>query len=153
MREKDIFDRIVSVSWLRWFQPLYNRYRELWLYALFGLGTVIINLSVYSIFTEGMKVGILISNAIAWVFATLFAFFTNRRWVFISHARGWKAFLLQLGSFCFGRAITLFIEEWALFFFIGILKFPNMLVKTIALVVVIALNYLVSKLIVFRKRK
>ena len=52
MRKEDIFDRIVSVSWLSWFRPIYYKYREMWLYALFGLGTVLINLFVYSLFTE-----------------------------------------------------------------------------------------------------
>ena len=52
MRKEDIFDRVVSVSWLGWFRPIYYKYREMWLYALFGLGTVLINLFVYSLFTE-----------------------------------------------------------------------------------------------------
>ena len=39
MRKEDIFDRVVSVSWLGWFRPIYYKYREMWLYALFGLGT------------------------------------------------------------------------------------------------------------------
>ena len=60
MRKEDIFDRVVSVSWLGWFRPIYYKYREMWLYALFGLGTVLINLFVYSLFTETIDLGVLV---------------------------------------------------------------------------------------------
>ena len=153
MREEDIFDRIVSVSWLRWFRPIYYRYREMWLYALFGLGTVLINLFVYSLFTEAIDLGVLVANAIAWIFATLFAFYTNRRWVFIYHPTGVYAFFVQLGGFCMGRLFTLGIEECMLFFCIEVYHMPNMIVKFFAQLVVIALNYLISKLFVFRRKR
>ena len=80
------------------FRPYYNRYKEMLLYAFFGGGTVLINVIVYSVLTETFFWGILVANAVAWLFATLFAFFTNRTWVFASHARGVKAFCLQLGA-------------------------------------------------------
>lgn len=99
MRKEDIFDRVVSVSWLGWFRPIYYKYREMWLYALFGLGTVLINLFVYSLFTETIDLGVLVANAIAWIFATLFAFYTNRRWVFIFHPKGVYAFLRSWADF------------------------------------------------------
>lgn len=153
MREEDIFDRIMAYSGMRWFRPIYYKYREMWLYALFGLGTVLINLFVYSLFTETIDLGVLVANAIAWVFATLFAFYTNRRWVFVLHPKGVYAFFIQLGGFCTGRLITLGIEELMLFFCIEVYHMPNMIVKLTAQIIVIALNYLISKLIVFRRRK
>ena len=153
MREEDIFDRIVSVSWLAWFRPWYQRYREMWLYALFGLGTFLINFFVYSFYTEIIDMGVLIANAIAWGVATTFAFFTNRRWVFVSHARGVTAFFLQMGSFFLGRFFTLVVEEWMLYYLIEMRDYHNMMVKFCSQIIVIILNYLVSKLIVFRRRK
>ncbi len=153
MREEDIFDRIVSVSWLRWFRPWFYRYRGMWLYALFGLGTVLINMFVYSLYTEWIDLGVLLANAIAWIFATLFAFFTNRRWVFVSHAVGVFAFFLQMGSFCLGRFMTLLVEEAMLYFMVEVQGLPNMIVKFFSQVTVIALNYGISKWIVFRRRK
>jgi putative flippase GtrA len=154
MRGKnDVFDRLMSYSCFDWFRPFYNRYKEFLLYALFGLGTVLISIGSYALFTEHMDMGILVANAISWVFATLFAFLTNRAWVFTSHVTGAKAFLLQLGSFSLGRFATLLIEEWMLYFFVGVLQLPNMTIKFIAQIVVIALNYLISKLIVFRRKK
>lgn len=133
-------------------EPYYLKYKELMLYGLFGLGTFLIAVLGYAFLTEILLWNILFANAFAWIFATLFAFFTNRRWVFASHAKGIKAFFLQLGSFTFGRTITLAIEEWMLYFFVGVLEWPNMTVKFCSQFIVIALNYVVSKLIVFRKR-
>jgi putative flippase GtrA len=93
----------------------------------------------------------MISNAISWIFATYFAFVTNRRFVFTKHVKGIYAFFRQLVGFSAGRLITLGIEEAMLYFFIGCLKWPNMPVKFMSQFIVIALNYVFSKLIVFRK--
>lgn len=153
MRNEDVFDRVVSVWWLGWFRATYYKYREMWLYALMGLGTVLINLFVYSLFTESIDLGVLLANAIAWVGATLFAFVSNRRWVFTFHTTGFYALMVQLGGFCAGRLITLGIEELMLYVCIEICHLPNMLIKFFAQIIVIALNYFFSKLVVFRKPK
>ncbi len=111
-------------------EPLYRKYMEL---------------------TEPLHWNILLGNALSWVFATAFAFFTNRRYVFYNHTSGVFAFFYQLGTFCAGRIITLVIEELMLGIFIGICHFPNMLIKFIAQFVVITLNYVFSKIFVFKK--
>ena len=150
----DCFDRFVrwitKYRYMKWFAPVYARFKEMLLYALFGLGTVIISIGSYSWLTETMGMHILQANAISWIGATLFAFFTNRKWVFTSHKQGVLAFFQQLGSFSFGRALTLLLEEWMLYYFVGVLEMPNMGVKWVAQFVVIATNYVISKLIVFR---
>ena len=133
--------------------PIYMHYRELALYGIFGLGTFIISIWTYALFTETFGWAILVGNALSWIFATAFAFYTNRKFVFISHAKGVKAFLLQLWSFSVGRMITLGIEEAMLYTFVVQLDLPNMPVKVCSQFIVIALNYVFSKLIVFRKRK
>ncbi|MDD5956865.1 MAG: GtrA family protein [Lachnospiraceae bacterium] len=132
-------------------EPLYRKYKELMLYGMFGLGTFIISLFTYWLFTEPLHWNILLGNALSWVFATAFAFFTNRRYVFYNHTSGVFAFFYQLGTFCAGRIITLVIEELMLGIFIGICHFPNMLIKFIAQFVVITLNYVFSKIFVFKK--
>lgn len=149
----DIFDRLMAKKCMARFRPYYFRYKEMLLYAFFGGGTVLISVGSYALLTEFFLWNILFANALAWVFATLFAFFTNRTWVFVSHAVGVKAFFLQLGSFSFGRFLTLMIEEGMLYFFVGRCNFPNVGVKVVTQVIVIVLNYMISKLIVFRRRR
>jgi len=150
----DCFDRFVrwitKYRYMKWFAPVYAKFKEMLLYSLFGLGTVIISIGSYSWFTEGMGIHILSANAISWIGATLFAFFTNRKWVFTSHKKGVKPFFQQLSSFAFGRALTLALEEWMLYYFVGVLELSNVGVKCVAQFVVIATNYIISKLIVFR---
>ena len=155
-KPRDVFDRIVN--WLTkyrafaWFKPIYYAAKEFWLYALFGLGTIIISIGSYDIMTESMGMPILIANAISWIGATLFAFATNRKWVFTTHVKGAWAFVVQLVGFSGGRFITLIMEEWILLFFVYMKGLPNMPVKYVAQVLVIAINYLISKLVVFRSR-
>lgn len=151
--QNDIFDRMMARPFMKRIHPYYIRYKEMWLYTLVGVGTVLINVGIYTVYTEIARVGILYANALAWVFATMFAFFANRAWVFRSHATGVRAFIVQFASFFFGRFLTLVLEEWMLLFFILHLHFPNVPVKAAAQIVVIATNYLVSKLIVFRRKK
>ena len=156
-KNKDSFDR--AFYWMlqrhprmKVLRPYYVRYKEMLLYAFFGIGTFLIALLSYMFFTEQMHVNVLIANAISWVFATLFAFITNRTWVFSNHAKGVKAFFIQMGSFFFGRLITLAIEEQMLNVLVLKMGLPNMPIKFLSQIIVIILNYLISKLLVFRKR-
>lgn len=152
-KEEDVFDRLVhwatKYKYMKWFAPIYARFKEFLLYALMGLGTVIIAIWTYSIFTEILGWHILVGNAVSWVFATAFAFFSNRKWVFTSRDDGVGAFFYQLFTFSFGRFLTLLLEEWILNTFVLKLGWPNMPVKYFAQIVVIVANYLISKLLVF----
>ena len=115
------------------------------MYGLFGLGTFIVALSTYAFFTETLEWPIALGNAASWIFATAFAFLTNRKWVFPKHRKGFFAFLMQLWSFTGARLLTLVIEEVMLVVLIEILGFPNMTVKLLA-------QFIVVSLIVFRKK-
>ena len=154
---KNPFDRFVRLITkypsLQWFAPVYGRYREFLLYALMGVGTVILSIGTYLLFTERFGWNILTANAVSWVFATLFAFLTNRTWVFTTRKHGKRAFVEQLLSFSFGRFLTLLLEEEILHLFVTVLGFPNVPVKFVSQAVVVVTNYLISKLFVFSTRK
>ena len=93
----------------------------------------------------------LIANVICWVVCVLFQYFTNRTWVFDGQVDSAAGFLKQMASFFGGRLFTLVVEEAILAVFITWLGFNSMAVKLVAQVVVIVLNYVISKLIVFKK--
>ena len=124
----DIFDKIMHLPGLRVFEPLYKKYKEVLLYLFFGVLTTVVSIGSY-------------------------AFFTNRIWVFAAPTKTVEEFMKQLVSFAGGRVLTLVIEEIILLVFITMLHFNSMLIKFIAQVVVIILNYVISKLLVFRKDK
>ena len=127
----------------------YKTHKELLLYLFFGGLTFIVSIASYALFIEVFKADALIANIFSWILAVSFAFFTNRTWVFESKAVGRKAILEEMGKFAFGRIATLLIEEGILFVFIKWLHFDSMAVKVAAQIIVIVLNYVISRLWVF----
>ncbi len=99
-----------------------------------------------------MGINELIANVMSWVLAVLFAFATNRVWVFQAPTHTITEFLKQMLSFFGGRVVTLVIEEIILLVFITWLGFNSMVVKVIAQVIVIVLNYVISKFLFFQKK-
>ncbi len=150
---KDVFDRIMSWRMLAFARPIYQKYKEILLYLLFGALTTLVNVVVFFAFTEWIVLDVLVANAIAWVAAVLFAYLTNRTWVFASRARSASALAREILSFCGGRVLTLLFEEAMIWLFIKRLGLYAMAVKLVAQIAIVVLNYLISKLLVFRKRK
>lgn len=148
--QKDIFDRLMGLPGLRIFEPFYAKYKEMLLYLFFGGLAFVVSVATYSLFNLVLHMNELIANIFSWIITVLFAFFTNRVWVFQSPTEGAGAFFRQMISFYSGRVITLLIEEAILFVFITLLSFSSLGVKIAAQVVVIILNYVISKLIIFR---
>ena len=83
MQEKrDIFDRMMALPILNIFEPFYKKNKEVLLYLLFGGLTFIVSIATYAVFNVSMGINELIANVMSWVLAVLFAFATNRVWVF-----------------------------------------------------------------------
>lgn len=149
-KRPDIFDRLMHLPGLRILEPFYKKYKEMLLYLFFGGIAVVLNIALFVFFNGILGIGELIANVICWVICVLFQFFTNRTWVFDGHVDSAGAFWKQMASFFGGRIFTLVVEEIILGVFITWLGFNSMVVKAVAQVVVIVLNYVVSKLFVFK---
>ncbi|MFZ2230686.1 MAG: GtrA family protein, partial [Agathobacter rectalis] len=119
---------------------------------VFGNMTFIISIASYAVFNVALGINELIANALAWVFAVLFSYITNKRWVFRVSTPTKTAALVQMFAFFSGRFFTLIIEETIIFVFITMLSYPSMWVKLAAQVVVVVLNYIISKLFVFKNQ-
>lgn len=153
MSEKpDIFDRIMAWPGLRALNPLYRKYKEVLLYLFFGGLTMIVSVASYWFFSEPMKLHVQIANVLSWVLAVLFAYITNRIWVFDQKTHGGKELLAQMFRFFSGRVATLLVENAILFIFVQKLHGSNMVVKIVAQVVVVVSNYFISKFMVFRNK-
>ena len=146
----DIFDRVMSLPLLRIFQPFYHKHKEVLLYLFFGGLTTVISIAAFALFYQLLGLNELIANVLSWILAVLFAFFTNRIWVFSAPTNGAGEFLRQMLSFFGGRLATLIVEELILLVFVTWLALPAVPVKIMAQVVVVVLNYVISKLFVFR---
>lgn len=132
-------------------KELIKKYKEIILYLIFGVLTTAVSIGVFAL-TEYLGIHELIGNIISWVVAVTFAFFTNRIWVFESKTNSAKSFIKQLLLFYFFRLFTFFVEELLIFVFVTLLGFNSILIKVIAQIIIIILNFILSKLIVFRKK-
>lgn len=131
------------------FEPFYKKNKEVLLYLLFGGLTFVVSIASYVFFDVILAMNELVANVLSWIFAVSFAFVTNKIWVFGAPSRTVKEFLKQVISFFGGRVATLAIEELILLVFVTLLMFPSVPVKVVAQVIVIVLNYVISKFFVF----
>jgi len=149
---QDIFDRIMSWKILKPLNPFYRKYKEMLLYIFFGGLTFFINMGCYALCARVFLLDPLISNIIAWIVGVLFAYITNRKWVFNSKEQETAGVASEFIKFTAGRLFTLLVEELMLWVGIDILSINDMAVKLVAQIAVIILNYVISKLVVFNKK-
>lgn len=123
------------------------------MYLLFGGLTTVVSLGTFWLMDRVVMANEHIANVTSWVLAVLFAFVTNRVWVFDAQTSGKTAFFKQMLGFYGGRLVTLGIEELLLLVFITWLRFDSMAVKIAAQIVVLIGNYIISKWFVFKKQK
>lgn len=127
-----------------------DKKKEIFLYLFFGGLTFLISMFMFIILNKFMNMNELSANVYSWVVAVLFAFITNKLYVFTSPKTSFVNNLKQLVTFSSGRVITLILEEGILYIFVMVLGFPGIAIKFIAQVIVIVLNYIISKIFVFR---
>lgn len=149
--KKDIFDKLFELPILRFFNPFYKKNKEVLLYLFFGGLTFIVSIGTYAFFNISLGINELIANVMSWILAVMFAFLTNRIWVFQAPTNTIAEFFKQMCSFFGGRLVTLVVEEIILLVFITILGFASMPVKVIAQIIVIVLNYVISKFFIFKE--
>lgn len=147
--KRDIFDKIMTLPVLHVFEPFYRKNKEVLLYLLFGGLTCVVSITSYVFFDVTLVMNELVANVLSWVLAVSFAYVTNKIWVFDAPAHTMGEFVKQILSFFGGRVATLVVEEMILLVFVTLLAFPSVPVKVVAQVIVIVLNYVISKLFVF----
>ena len=141
-------------------RALLQAYREQILYLFFGgLTTAVdwgISFLLYRFWIDAYSPiagAVHLADLFAWLAAVLFAFFTNRIWVFRSTRRGFRPVAKELMEFAGGRVFTLLIQEAIIAIFVTGLGWNKYLFRIPAAVLVIILNYIISKLFVFKKNK
>ncbi len=130
---------------------LLTRYREQIMYIVFGGLTTLVNIVVYYLVNAVMGLATVPSTALAQVLAVLFAYVTNRRYVFCSRTRGAAALLREMGSFFACRAVSFFLDIGIMWLTVDALGWPNMAMKIVSNVIIIVVNYVASKLFIFNR--
>lgn len=136
-----------------WGWSIYHKNEELWNYLIVGGLTTVVSLITYYIcvFTflnPKISLELQIANIISWLFAVIFAYFTNRIFVFKSNE---KNIAKEATNFFGSRVLTLLLDMLTMFIFVTICHFNDKIAKLIAQVLVIITNYIISKLFVFKK--
>ena len=131
---------------------LVKKYWSILSYLFFGVVTTVVNLAVYYLCYHAWGISSDLSTVIAWVIAVLTAFLTNKPFVFGSHDWSMKVLLPEAGSFFGCRLGSGVLELVLMHVTVEMLGWPGMLMKLLVNVLVVIINYVASKLLVFRKK-
>lgn len=148
-------------------KELLKKYQELILYVLFGGFTTVVNLAVFWLLNQVIgETAYLVNNVIAWFCAVVFAYVTNKLWVFESKSWAFKVIIKEVPEFFLARVFSLLVEEGGLWFFVEIMEFDKLsfnlfgfeitgklIAKLVLAVIVVILNYIFSKFVIFAKKK
>lgn len=134
-------------------KELYFKYKEVINYLIFGVLTTVVSITVFYVFNKPLGLNEHVANIISWLCAVLFAYITNKLFVFESKTADRKELIKEIISFYGARLLTLGIEEAILFIGVSLLKIDSMLVKVAAQFIVIVANYVLSKLFIFKGKK
>lgn len=132
-------------------RALVEKHWDIVTYLIFGVLTTVVNYLVYLPIYNLLGASAAVSNAIAWVAAVAFAFLTNKPFVFKSHDWSAKTVLPELSKFVGCRVASGVLETLILLLTVDILGWNGNVWKIITSVLVVILNYVASKLLVFRK--
>ena len=134
-------------------KEIIKRNREIISYLIIGVLTTIVSLISYylltiTILSPNNPLELTIANITSWIISVLFAYITNRKYVFQSKD---KNILKEASKFTLSRVTTLIIDILLMFIFVSILHFNDKIIKLLVQIIIIILNYIFSKLLVFKK--
>lgn len=125
-------------------------------YLVFGVLTTVINVVTYGLLRPLLHWNeywnVLVANALAWVLAVAFAFLTNKLFVFRSKSFEGRVFRRELASFVGARVLSLGVDELGMVLLVNVLLCNDWVAKIIMNIIVVIINYVLSKRFVFRKR-
>lgn len=132
---------------------LYKGYEEIINYLIVGVLTTIISLLTYyflvlTLLNVNVAIELQIANIISWIVSVIFAYFTNR--IFVFKSKNNKIFK-ECISFTGSRILTLLLDMIIMFIFVTVLAFNDKITKLLSQIIIIIGNYIISKFHVFRK--
>lgn len=137
-------------------KQLYKKYEEIISYLIFGVLTTIVSFGTYLIFaniffSNKTDVDIQIANILSWMCAVAFAYITNRIWVFKSKTKG-KQQIKEIINFVSARIASLLVDMLMMYIMYSLMHINDTISKIIVQFVVVAMNYILSKIIIFKKQ-
>lgn len=156
--KRDIFDKLMSLPVLNIFESFYKKNKSVLLYLFFGVLTTAVSFLTAWISKEALEAAAfgkdtvsVASSIFSWICSVTFAYITNRIWVFESKVSCKKQLFAEAASFYGGRVFTLVVETLMMWVGYSLIGFNYWITKIAANIVVLILNYVISKLFVFKK--
>ena len=134
-------------------KELLIKYKGMILYLVFGALATAVNIGAYALCYQVIGIPNVPSVIIAWVVAVILAFFTNKLWVFESKSFDAKTMRHETLTFFGARAATGLLDTLIMYLAVDVMHWDATLWKLISNVIVIILNYVASKLVIFRKKE
>ncbi len=130
---------------------LVKKYKSFIAYAVFGVFTTVVNIVTYNICYSTIGMSNTLSNIFAWILAVTFAYLTNKAWVFESRSWAWEVLKREVPAFISCRIATGVMDIVIMYICVDIMQWHALLMKIMSNILVIILNYVFSKLIIFKK--
>ena len=131
---------------------LFKRFRPLIMYGIFGVLTTAVNFVTYYCFYNFFGINNVISTCLAWFISVVFAFVTNKLWVFNSKSLNGKVLFHEIWSFFACRILSGVLDVVIMYITVDVLTFNSTLCKLASNIIVILINYIASKLFVFKNK-
>ncbi|MBT2713616.1 GtrA family protein [Pseudomonas sp. ISL-88] len=129
------------------------RYREIMMYIIMGVFTTIVNIVSFYVMAETFQMDYKMATVAAWVLSVLFAYITNKLYVFQQKTSGMRSLLKELAAFFSVRVLSLGIDLAMMILLVSQFHMNETLAKIGDNVIIVVVNYVASKWIVFRKTK
>ena len=147
---KDLKKALTSI---KEFKIFLKKYSEVISYLFFGVLTTLINLVTFWILSTVFNLETIAATVAAWIIAVAFAFITNKICVFKSKTKTNQETTKEAVMFVIARLVTLGIEVFLMWFMVDNFKQDKLIWKLLCNIITVILNYLFSKLIVFKEKK
>ncbi len=122
------------------------------MYLIFGALTTVVNIISYYVAYNVLKIPNVTSTVLAWVISVLFAFLTNKIFVFESKSSGFKEIFREISAFFACRLLTGVLDVAIMWASVDIMDWNSLLWKVISNILVIVLNYFASKFLIFKQK-
>lgn len=133
-----------------------KKHKEIILYLIVGGLTTLVNIVAYAVFANACNFSTVLSNILAWAISVIFAFVTNKLIVFESKSSKKSILIFEIVTFTLARVFSGVLDTAIMYIFVDCLgfnsTFEELTVKVISNIIVIIVNYILSKFIIFRKK-
>ncbi|SDK59891.1 GtrA family protein [Lacicoccus qingdaonensis] len=135
---------------MNWLKKIFIKDQEILKYILFGVLTTVVNIAVFFLFDTVLNFSYMIANVISIIAAILFAFFTNKKYVFKAKSQSWKLAFKEFYLFVGLRSVSGLFDMLSMFMLVDFMNLETNLSKILTQFIIVVLNYIFSKLYIFR---